>query len=326
MERAAKDRTRLRVVGVAAVAAVLAGLAPSAGHAFGFFDHLFAKRIPLPNGWQPEGIAIGEGPHIFAGSLATGAVFRANLRTGRGFVLVPPQTGRTAVGLKLDHRTDLLYVAGGATGSAFVYDADDGTSVAAIPLTTATETFVNDAIVTRGAVYFTDSFRSVIYRVALERDGDLPDAPVAQEIPLGSDFMAVAGQFNANGIEATDGGRTLIIVNSVLGTLYRVDAASGVARLIDLAGASVANGDGILLHGRTLFVVQNQLNQVAVVNLAPDLASGRIARVITDARFDVPTTIDSFGRSLYVVNARFSTPPTPDTSYDIVRVPLFGHR
>jgi hypothetical protein len=86
------------------------------------------------------------------------------------------------------------------------------------------------------------------------------------------------------------------------------------------------NGDGILLRGRTLFVVQNQLNQVAVVDLDFGLTSGRVVRTITDGRFDVPTTIDSFGRSLYVVNARFSTPPTPDTTYDIVRVPIFGRR
>ena len=34
----------------------------------------------------------------------------------------------------------------------------------------------------------------------------------------------------------------------------------------------------------------------------------------------VPTTIAMFGSSLYAVNARFATPPTPDTTYTIVRV------
>jgi sugar lactone lactonase YvrE len=312
----------ISLVGVAALAVA----APAAGHAFGFFDHLFPRRIALPNGWQPEGIAIGDGPHIFAGSLATGAVFRADLRTGRGAVLVPPQTGRVAVGLKLDQRTALLYVAGGAAGHAYVYDADSGASVADIPLTTAAETFVNDAVVTRNAVYFTDSFRAAIYRVPLGQGGELPDPPAAEEVALGGDFTHVAGEFNANGIEAAFDGRVLIVVNSVLGALYRVDPRTGVAAAIDLGGASLVNGDGILLRGRTLFVVQNQLNQVAVVDLDFGLGSGRVVRTIGDARFDVPTTIDNFGRSLYVVNARFSTPPTPDTTYDIVRVPIFGRR
>jgi hypothetical protein len=35
----------------------------------------------------------------------------------------------------------------------------------------------------------------------------------------------------------------------------------------------------------------------------------------------VPTTIAAFGDALYAVNARFDTPPTPDTDYDVVRVP-----
>jgi sugar lactone lactonase YvrE len=325
MEGVMKRAARILAVSVVGFAG-LAAVAPATGHGIGFFDHLFPARIALPNGWQPEGIVIGNGAHIYAGSTATGAVFRADLRTGRGVVLVPPQTGRVAVGLKLDHRTDLLFVAGGATGSAYVYDADNGASVAAIQLTTATETFVNDAVVTRNAVYFTDSFRAALYRVPLERDGDLPDPPAVEEIPLGGDFMQVAGQFNANGIESAFDGRALIVVNSTLGTLYRVDPTNGVTSLIDLGGGSVVNGDGILLRGRTLFVVQNQLNQVAVVDLDFGLTSGRVVRTITDASFDVPTTIDSFGRSLYVVNARFSTPPTPDTTYDIVRVPIFGRR
>jgi G:T-mismatch repair DNA endonuclease (very short patch repair protein) len=36
---------------------------------------------------------------------------------------------------------------------------------------------------------------------------------------------------------------------------------------------------------------------------------------ITDSDFDVPTTIDEFGKRLYAVNARFTTPPTADTDY-----------
>ncbi len=36
---------------------------------------------------------------------------------------------------------------------------------------------------------------------------------------------------------------------------------------------------------------------------------------ITDPDFDVPTTIDEFGKRLYAVNARFTTPPTATTPY-----------
>jgi len=56
------------------------------------------------------------------------------------------------------------------------------------------------------------------------------------------------------------------------------------------------------------------------VQLSPDLTSGEIVDTITSSNFRVPTTIARFGDSLYAVNARFGTPPTPDTEYEVVRV------
>ena len=75
-------------------------------------NHRFPETIPLPNGWQPEGIATGHGNQFFSGSRATGAIFRGDLRTGRGDVLVEPD-GTPALGMKVDHR-NRLFVAGGA--------------------------------------------------------------------------------------------------------------------------------------------------------------------------------------------------------------------
>jgi hypothetical protein len=84
----------------------------------------------------------------------------------------------------------------------------------------------------------------------------------------------------------------------------------------------VTAGDGILLDGKTLYVVRNRLNQIAVIHLEHDLASGQLVRSISDPAFRVPTTIAEFGKSLYAVNARFDVPnPGPDTDYDVVRVP-----
>jgi hypothetical protein len=93
-----------------------------------------------------------------------------------------------------------------------------------------------------------------------------------------------------------------------------------VTRSIDLGGATVPNGDGVLLDGRTLYVVQNRLNQIAKIRLDRRLRSGRVVARITDTDFDVPTTIDEFGEKLYAVNARFTTPPTPTTTYSVVKV------
>jgi sugar lactone lactonase YvrE len=280
----------------------------------------FPDVIPLPNGFQPEGIDVGKGSTFYVGSIPTGAIYRGDLRTGEGEILVPAQEGRAAIGLKYDERTGLLFVAGGPTGFAYVYNGETGENVAEIQLTTG-DRFINDVVITRDAAYFTNSSQPVLYRVPLENKGELPDVPTAEEIPLTGDYVFTPGAFNANGIAATPNGNTLIIVNSVDGALYTVDPTTGVATRIDLGGEAVPNGDGILLQGRTLYVVQNQLNQIAVVELSADLTEGEIVDTITSPAFRVPTTIARFGSSLYAVNARFGTPPTPETEYEVVRVP-----
>jgi hypothetical protein len=281
----------------------------------------FPELIPLPNGFQPEGIASGRGTTFYVGSIPTGAIYRGDYATGMGEILVPGAEGRQAIGLKHDRRTDLLFVAGGPTGKAFVYDADTGALVAEVVLTNEAARFVNDVVVTRTGAYFTDSFRPVLYRLPLEADGTLPANPVSEVVPLGGDFTFVPGGFNTNGITATPNGKALFIVNSTVGALYRVDPHSGEALLLDLGGGSVPSGDGILLVGKYLYVVQNFLNQIAVVRLNPSLDGGVVERTITSPHFRIPTTIAQFGNSLYAVNARFDTPPSPDTEYEVVRVP-----
>jgi hypothetical protein len=82
----------------------------------------------------------------------------------------------------------------------------------------------------------------------------------------------------------------------------------------------VVNGDGIFLSGRTLFVVQNQNNQVASVRLDNDARHGTVLSRVTDPRFDVPTAVAPFGNRLYLVNARFDVAPTPDTTYTVVAI------
>jgi sugar lactone lactonase YvrE len=222
------------------------------------------------------------------------------------------------VGLSFDKRTGYLFVAGGPTGTAKVIDTQSGAQVGFFTLT-GPGSFINDVIVTQSGAFFTDSFSARLFKLPLSDSGALPDPSAVQTLDLTGDWVQAAG-FNANGIEATPNGDKLIVVNSGLGNLYLVDAQTGVASLIDLGGASVGFGDGLLLRGFALYVVRNQLNEVAVIKLARDYSSGDLAMSITNPAFDIPTTIAALGSRLYVVNARFSTPPTPDTEYTVVRV------
>ena len=179
--------------------------------------------------------------------------------------------------------------------------------------------FINDVIVTRDAAFFTNSFQPFIYRVPLGPRGELPDPSEVEELELGGEWIQEPG-FNANGIVGTPNGKWLIIVNSVSGELFRVHPLTGEAMRIDLGGESLSSGDGLVLAGRTLYVVRNRLNLIAVLELSPDLTVGEVVAELTSPEFDVPTTAAGFGDALYAVNARFGTPPMPDTEYDIVRV------
>jgi sugar lactone lactonase YvrE len=309
-------RTASIAAALAAAAAVLSGGSLAAQGA-----KPFPEVIPLPIGFRPEGIEIGRGTTFYVGSVASGAIYRGNLRTGTVTPLVPGGSGRPATGIELD-RHMRLFVAGAATGNAYVYDARTGALLGTYSLATS-PTFINDVVVTRDAAYFTDSQKPVLYRVPIGPGGALGDA---ETIPLSGDYVHVPGAFNLNGIDATRNGKTLVAVQSVTGKLFRIDPTTGVAREISLGAETVMAGDGILLAGTTLYVVQNVQNRVAVIALSEDLASGEVLTRLTDSDFRVPTTIDDLGRRLYAVNARFGTPNPDALEYEVVQLRKPGVR
>ena len=272
-------------------------------------------EFPLPNGWLPEGIAIGSRPYAYLGSRADGAVYRTDLRTGEGKVLSEGATGLVSVGLKLDH-DGLLYVAGG-TGAARVVDSRTGEILTTYQLTPATGHFINDITLLGDRAWFTDSLDAVLYGVPRGRTGEVT------ALPLTGDWVQTPGVNNANGIVGTPDGHSLIVVSSSPGKLYRVSLKTGYATEIALSGATdVVNGDGLFRIGRTLYVVQNRLNRISVFDLDAQVTTATLRTTITDPRFDVPTTAARFGNRLYLVNARFTSPQTPDTTFTAVAVPI----
>jgi sugar lactone lactonase YvrE len=272
-------------------------------------------RIELPPGFQPEGIAIDRGT-AYLGSRATGDIYAVNLQSGTGKVISNgPGTG--SLGMKVD-RYGRLFVAGAGGGNGRVIDTRTGKVLASYTFTTATPTFVNDVILGKDAAWFTDSQQPVFYQVPLGRHGQLPAK--AETIPLSGDYQHSPGVNNANGISLTPDGRALILVQSSTGFLLRVDPRTGVARRIDLGNTVMTNGDGLLLIGRTLYVVQNRSNQISVLTLNPAGTKGTVTRVVSSDDFDVPTTAAALGDRLYLPNARFNTPPTPTTPYWITAV------
>ena len=272
------------------------------------------RVIVLPGASSTEGIARGAGTTFYATDLFAGDVFRGDLATGavERFVDNPP--GRVAVGLKADLPHGLLFVAGGPTGQAYVYDLDTGAPVATYQLT-AGPAFINDVVVTRTGAWFTNSAAAELYFVPVSHKATGPLRTLSLSRPAGD----TSGQFNNNGIEATADGSSLLVAHSGQGAINVVDPTTGASRT--LAGVVTPNVDGILLQGRTLWAVQNFSNQISTFRLNGDLSSGSLTKVITSDAFQVPTTVARFGDRLAVVNAKFDTGVPPNASqYEVVVV------
>lgn len=266
--------------------------------------------IVLDGATSAEGIAAGEGKTFYAGELSTGDIFRGDIRKGTAARFIDAPAGRAAAGMKADTCNDLLFVAGAATGKAFVYNTDTGKPVADIKLG---DGFINDVTLTGDGAWFTNSMAAELYFLPVGDGGKLGKV---RTLKLKGPAAELTQGFNLNGIAATEDGKTLIVAHSANGALYTVNPKNGKSAAIK--GVSVPNVDGILVHGDDVWAVQNFLNQIARIDLTSDLASGVLRDTIKSADFNVPTTVARFGNTLAAVNAQFNQPPSP---FEVVLVP-----
>jgi sugar lactone lactonase YvrE len=271
-------------------------------------------EIALPGATSTEGIASGGGSTFYAGDLFGGDIYRGDIRTHtvQKFIDNPP--GRNALGLRVDLADGLLFVAGGFDGRGFVYDTRTGATVATYQFSTA-PSVINDVALTPTGAWFTNSSQAELYFVPIVAGRPGAFRTLALKGPAGE----VTPGFNNNGIQATSDGSTLVVAHTNQGALNAVDPITGDSRTI--AGVHVANVDGILMEGRTVYAVQNFSNQISQVRLSDDLTSGSVVKVVTSALFEVPTTVARFGDQLATVNAKFDTgfPPTAP-SFEVVVV------
>jgi sugar lactone lactonase YvrE len=271
----------------------------------------FPAVITLPGATSAEGIATGIGSSFFAGDMFRGDIYRGDLRSGSASLFRATPAGRMALGMKVDVRHNLLFVAGGFTGQAYVYDAQTGADVAVLQLADpARGTLINDVVLADGAAWFTDSLQPHLYRVPIMAHGTIG---TPSTLVVSGPAAHLPGAFPPpalNGIAASPNGKTLIVAHSADGTLYTVNPQTGASAAI--AGADVPDVDGILLEAGRVWVVQNFRNQVTELRLSSDLSSATVEKVITSPRFEVPTAVARDGSRLALVNAKFDTgfPPT----------------
>lgn len=285
-----------------------------------------ASIYPLPGDEVfPEGIALdGATGDFFVGSTSDGTIFSSNVSRPdvEAEVFSPAGAdGRTtAIGMKTDVAGH-LFVAGGDTGQMFVYDAATGALVDSFE-NGHEMTFVNDVTLTPdGSAFFTDSMTPELYRV-------FPDGLGGYEMETYLSFEGTPLQygegFNLNGIASSADGRYLVTVKSATGELFRIDTATKEVSLIDTGGADLTNGDGILLDGQTLYLVRNQQELIAPVELSADFSRGTAGEPFTDESLMYPTTIAQSGTDLLAVNSQFDAREAgdPELPFNVSSVPV----
>ena len=284
------------------------------------------ETVALPAGIRPEGITSGPGTRFYVGSLADGRIVAGDLRTGTSSTLLAGSAGRAIRGLFWDARTNLVWAAGNVGSVGHVWAVDGTTGAVVQDTVVAGAVFLNDLVVTRDAVWVTDS-RVVpdrLTRLGLTRGG-APTGAGATFVPLAGAWPQGDGSgVNANGIrELPDG--SLILNNSLVGGLWQVDPSTGEADAIPVTGGpGITAGDGLELRGSTLYNVRGSgQNEVSVLQLSRRRSSWTASwqGTLTDETLDVPSTATLAGGSLWAVNARFGV-ASPDTaSYWVTRLP-----
>jgi sugar lactone lactonase YvrE len=310
-----------RSLATAALAVALAAAAPVAQDAT-------IVQYPLPAEVTfPEGVAYdADAGVLYVGSAATGSIARLTVADSKATVLsaagtlgsVEPFPGM--LGMKIDG-AGRLWVAGGRTGRITVVDARTGKTLKQLQTPAEPAGLLNDVVVVGGSAYVTDTFRPTLWRVTTA-------AGQVGELEAWLDFSGTPLEYgegaNLNGIAATADGRSLIVVQMNKGLLFRIGLADKSVTPIDVKGEALATADGLVLDGRTLYVVRQGEQEIVTVSLAADLKSGQVVNRFKNPALAWPATAARVNDQLVVVNTQFNKRQSNDarTPFSLVGVPL----
>jgi hypothetical protein len=252
----------------------------------------------------PEGVAYQPTTgNFFVSSTTDGSILRGNVMEPDAAPFIAGGGVQfSAIGVKVDEAGRLI-VAGGVTGEVRVHNAATGALIRTF--TTGSGGFLNDiAVAKNGDLFVTDSFRPVLWRVPAAEIHSGAAEPAEAWLDLTGTIPYTAGQFNVNGIVATENGKRLVVSQSFTGELFRIDIATKEVTEVDLGGEAVA-GDGLALVGRILYAGEPFLHQITKVSLSGDLSTGTVLSRTTDPSFLTPTTLAVAAGRLLVVNSQF---------------------
>lgn len=262
----------------------------------------------------PEGIAWSPPQNAFFVSSVHLGVIGQVTPEGRYTAFIRDAKLVSSVGLQLDGRRNLLWIAVGDLGNSVgssaatqgklaavaAYDATTGERRAYHDLGGLVEGghFANDlALDPQGNVYVTDSFSPVIYRV---------DTRGQASVFVRSQLFTGEG-FNLNGIVHHAGGYLLVAKHNS-GELFRVSTKGPrEVRRVRLPEA-LKGADGLLLRApNRLTVVQNAGADRVVQLVSNDGWQSAAIESTSKSAMSFPTTATLAGKHLYVLNSRLDT-------------------
>ena len=261
-----------------------------------------------------EGIGVDERAGVFYVSATNrdGTIYRGRVGARDQVLEVwqPPTAGDNGRGIDVD-REGRVYVAGGPTAEVRVFDRR-GRKLAELP-TGAAGSFLNDVWVgSDGAAYVTDSSLPLIWRVS-ERRGQWR---IERWLDVSGTitYTPALTDFDLGGIVTTKD--TLLTTQGTTGQLWRIDLRTRRIAEVDLGGVRLTNADGIVLRGRTLWVVQNFSRQITRLKLRHDFTRATVEHVLPTPADRTFTTAKLAHGSLLVVDSKFGFPPAAAVAED----------
>jgi sugar lactone lactonase YvrE len=306
---AREKRMFRRILPVALTAALTIGVA----HAQSPAQPAAVEKYELPADVTfPEGIAHDSKTGAFyTASALTGTLSRVDLKSKAVTTVAPAgalvpggltKTFPAVLGMKLDSM-NRLWIAGGRSGKFFIVDSQSGKVIKELDVPDPAKSLVNDVTLIGTTGYFTDTRVPTLWRI--EAKGD-----AIGNLEPWLDFTGTPLQYyegaNLNGITATPDGQSLIVVQMGKGLLYRIEVKTKAVTPIDTGGADLTGADGLVLDGRTLYVVRQTAVEIATVQLSDDMTKGTIVSRFKDPSLAWPATAVKVGDRLLVVNTQFN--------------------
>lgn len=253
----------------------------------------------LPAGFgYPEGIAVDPTTgRAYVTSSPTGAVAVADPDDSAASVWLPAGSDGRGLTLGIEFDRDSVWIVSppaiweyGTDGALRGHHVAEGSA------------FLNDLAVTDAGVFVTDSFTPKLWYLPL---GSAADAP----LQLGLDMAAVSSSFTEgtglNGIEGLPDG-TLVAVHFSNGSLFHIDPVGASVEAIDLGGALLTVGDGMVLVGDDLWVTRGAAgDSIDRVTLCASYRCGTVVAGGQDPSLSFPTDVERRNDLLLVVNSQF---------------------